>query len=140
MWFNKIIVPLLKSRLHGLMSKGTVLLTFTGRKSGRVYTVPVNYVAVGGHYLSTSQRDRTWWRNLGNGEVITLVVRGETIQAASYVVDDALGVQAGLQAVIQQNPRYARYFKIRQFSDGEYDQDDIRRAAKEAILVRFEPV
>ena len=116
-----------------------MLLTFRGRRSGRVYTIPVNYVRVGAHFLSTSQRDRTWWRNLGSGEVVPLVVRGETIQAASYVVDDALGVQAGLQSVMQQNPRYARYFRIRQFSDGEYDQDDICRVAKEAILVRFEP-
>ena len=116
-----------------------MLLTFKGRKSGRVYTIPINYVSAGGHYLSTSQRDRTWWRNLGKGEVVSLVVSGEMIRAASYVVDDALGVQAGLQTVIQYNPRYARFFKIRQFSDGEYDQDDIRRAANEIILVRFEP-
>lgn len=140
MWFNKVIVYLLKSPLHGLMSNSIMLLTFTGRESGRVYTIPVNYVQGEDAILSISQNDRTWWQNLGDGEIVSLVVHGEKIKAASYVVDDAPAVQAALQAVIRQRPRFAHYYKIRQFSDGEYDQDDILRAAEKAILVKFKPL
>ena len=140
MWLNKIIVPILKSPLHGLLSRGTMLLTFSGRKSGKVYTIPINYVCSGEHFLSTSQRDRTWWRNVGMGEVVSLVVKGKNVSAASYLVQTQAEVKAGLEEVLAKNPRYARYFKIRQFSDGAYDQDDLQRVSAEIILVRFEPV
>jgi hypothetical protein len=38
---NKFPAMLLRSPLHGLMSKRFLLLTFTGRKSGRKHTIPV---------------------------------------------------------------------------------------------------
>ena len=38
---NPIAVALLRSRLHRLISKNLILLTVTGRKSGRSYTLPV---------------------------------------------------------------------------------------------------
>jgi deazaflavin-dependent oxidoreductase (nitroreductase family) len=38
---NPIMVALLRSRLHRLASKNLMLLTITGRKSGRSYTLPV---------------------------------------------------------------------------------------------------
>lgn len=39
---------LLRSPLHGLMSNRYLLITFTGRKSGKRYTTPVAYLATSG--------------------------------------------------------------------------------------------
>jgi hypothetical protein len=33
----------LRSPLHGILSKNFLLINFTGRKSGRVFTTPVSY-------------------------------------------------------------------------------------------------
>jgi hypothetical protein len=35
---------LLRSPLHGIVGRSFMLITFTGRKSGRAYTTPVQYV------------------------------------------------------------------------------------------------
>ena len=59
MWYNGIIKGLLRSPLHRLMSTSTLLITYTGRKSGQVYTTPVNYVQKGQDVLITSMRGRT---------------------------------------------------------------------------------
>ena len=40
---NTFIKLFLRSPLHRMMSKSTLLITFTGRKSGNKYTTPVNY-------------------------------------------------------------------------------------------------
>jgi hypothetical protein len=40
---NPVVIPLLKSPLHGLMSADVMLVTLTGRRSGRTYTRPVSY-------------------------------------------------------------------------------------------------
>jgi hypothetical protein len=42
--YNPIVSWLLRSPLQGLMSSSTMLITFAGRKSGKTYTTPVNYV------------------------------------------------------------------------------------------------
>lgn len=34
MWFNPLIIALLRSPLHALMSANMIVLTYTGRKSG----------------------------------------------------------------------------------------------------------
>ena len=44
-------VGLLRSPLHGLVSGRIVLLAFTGRRSGRRFTVPVSYLRYGGDIL-----------------------------------------------------------------------------------------
>ena len=45
--YNPLVLLLLRSPLRVAMSNSTMLLTFTGRKSGRTYTTPVNYVRDG---------------------------------------------------------------------------------------------
>ena len=67
MWYNTIMKWVLCSSLHGLLSKNIMLITFTGRKSGKVYTLPVNYVRDGDVFSVVSFRHRTWWRNLRGG-------------------------------------------------------------------------
>lgn len=60
MWYNSIMKWILRSPLHGLINKSIMLITYTGRKSGKVYTIPVNYVRHGGLLSVTSYRHRTW--------------------------------------------------------------------------------
>ena len=40
--YNPFVGALLRSPLHGFMSNSTMLLTYTGRKSGKTYTTPVS--------------------------------------------------------------------------------------------------
>ena len=40
---NPAIKLILRSPLHGLMSKRLLLITFTGRKSGKQFTTPLGY-------------------------------------------------------------------------------------------------
>lgn len=77
MWYNSMMKWLLRSPLHGLISKNIMLLTYTGRKSGKVYTVPVNYVRQSDHLSVVSYRHRTWWRNLRGGAPVTLLIQGQ---------------------------------------------------------------
>lgn len=44
---NPWILRLLESRLHFILSGGTMVLTVKGRKSGKAYDVPVNWFPSG---------------------------------------------------------------------------------------------
>ena len=43
------------------MSKRPVLLTYTGRMSGKAYTTPVNYLRDGDTLLVVSSCEHIWW-------------------------------------------------------------------------------
>ena len=52
--YNALMKSVLRSPLHGMVSKNFMLITFTGRRSGKVYTTPVNYVRDGDSILSSA--------------------------------------------------------------------------------------
>jgi deazaflavin-dependent oxidoreductase (nitroreductase family) len=73
-----IFVPiLLRSPLHRLASKRIMLISFTGRKSGKVYTTPVQYLQHGRHVIFFTQRGRVWWKNLLDHAQVALRLQGQ---------------------------------------------------------------
>ncbi len=64
---NLIMKPLLASPLHFFASKHILLVSVTGRKSGKVYTTPLEYKQEGDDLMIFTQKDRKWWRNLISG-------------------------------------------------------------------------
>lgn len=134
--YNPIIGWLLRTPLHGLMSESVMLITFTGRKSGKTYTTPVNYSQDGDVLTIVSFRRRTWWRNLRDGAPISVRLRGQDLAATGHVIEDDAGVTEALVAYLQRMPRYARYFQVALDPDGQPNPEDVARAARDRVMVR----
>jgi deazaflavin-dependent oxidoreductase (nitroreductase family) len=62
-----------------------MLVTVTGRKSGRGHTTPVNYVREGNQLTVVSRRDRTWWRNVAGGAPVTVRLSGKEVAGRAEV-------------------------------------------------------
>jgi hypothetical protein len=62
---NAVVARILRSRFHRLLSRGVLLLTVTGRRSGRRYTIPVGYHETDGAMVVFvgEPASKTWWRN-----------------------------------------------------------------------------
>ena len=60
---NDFVKIMLKSPLHGLMGN-TMIITVTGRKTGRKIAVPVNYYRDNDALWIITKRSRNWWRNV----------------------------------------------------------------------------
>ena len=76
---NPLVGWLIRSPLHRLASQRLALITYTGRRSGRRYTIPVGYQMDGLQVTITvgSPDRKVWWRSLtGTGTSVELVVRG----------------------------------------------------------------
>lgn len=99
--YNPIMKSILRSPLHGLISKNTMLITFTGRKSGKIYTTPVNYVRDGDDFTVFSQCNRIWWRNLRGGAPVTVRVKGQNLKAIGESVDDREAAQNRVMIRVQ---------------------------------------
>lgn len=84
---NLFFLNLLRSPLHGLMSRWVVVLRFEGRRTGKGYEAPVTYRRADDGALEavTSVYGR-WWRNLESGAAVTVLHRGRTAPARVDVV------------------------------------------------------
>jgi len=140
MWFNPIMKWLIQSPFNSLVSRNTMTMTYTGRKSGKTYTTPMNYVLTNGTdrpvLWTTSLRERTWWRNLRGGAPVRLSLRGRQVNAIAEAIEDIPGIEAGLRASLQAAPLLARYLDIQLEADGKPNSEDLNRAAEKMILVR----
>jgi len=85
---NAVMKPLLKSPLHFFASGGLMLITFTGKKSGNVYTTPVQYKQDGDTVRFLSVKERVWWRNLRGGAPVTLRIKGRDVEGIATPHED----------------------------------------------------
>ena len=136
MWFNPFMLWLLRSPFHPLLSGSTMAITYTGRKSGTVYTLPVNYVRVGDVLLTTSLSTRTWWRNLRGGAGVTLRLRGKDLPARAEVFEDLTRVAQGLAEMVRTNPKWARYLKVKLYAKGDPSMIELDIAARDRVLIK----
>jgi deazaflavin-dependent oxidoreductase (nitroreductase family) len=140
MWFNPIIAWLLRSPLHFFVSKNMMLISFTGRKSGKHYTTPVNYWRMtdeGGDYLgTTSQKDRSWWRNLRGGAQVSLRLQGVDRIANAEVIEDEQAVAQYFQALLMHVPNMSRYYNIGLDENGQPIQEDVAQTVKERVFIK----
>jgi deazaflavin-dependent oxidoreductase (nitroreductase family) len=84
---NPIMVALLRSRLHRVASKNLMLLTVTGRKSGRSYTLPVTRHEQPDETLVVSAAG-SWRHNLRGGGDVRVTLDGRERTAHATVEDD----------------------------------------------------
>ena len=140
MWFNPIMIWLLRSPLHGMLSKNTMLIAYTGRKTGKSFVTPVNYLRMdedgAGVLYTTSYRERIWWRNLRGGAAVTLTLRRKNVPAQAIAIEDELEVTKVLVRYLQQAPGLARYYQLRLDASGAPDVADAAEAAKRMVIIK----
>lgn len=132
---NDFVALFLRSPLHVFMGN-TMLITVTGRKSGKPYSTPVGFYRQGSDLWILTSRDRTWWRNVRHGTPVSLVLHGKTLTAYAEAELDEQAVEARLRDYVQSIPMSARSLGIR-LENGIPLIEDIARIAKDKLFVKI---
>ncbi|UUY04077.1 nitroreductase family deazaflavin-dependent oxidoreductase [Svornostia abyssi] len=106
--FNPLVAAILRSRAHRLVSGALLLLTVTGRRSGRRFTFPVMYARDGADILVFvgMHAQKQWWRNLRGGADVVARVRGdEQIWHAELLEGDREALAGPLAAYLRRFPK-----------------------------------
>jgi hypothetical protein len=138
-FMNPVIRRLLRSPMHRLLSGQVMLLEYTGRVSGRTYAIPIGYFAWdGGSVLSFS--GSRWWKNLRQGQQVSLLIRGARHAAVPAVIE-SLDSRAEILAEFARRygPKVAGRLQVGLPSDRDPTPDEIRSAAAKKMLIRFDP-
>ena len=127
---------LLRSRLHTLVSQNSLLITLTGCKTGRDYSLPVNYLQDGDTLYIISKRSRTWWRNLRGGKPVRVWLRGRQVDGTGLTDEKYATVLETLKNLFQNHPENSRYFGVCLESNNQPYGQDLGRLAQERVLVK----
>jgi hypothetical protein len=138
MWFDPLTTWLLRSPLHGLVSKNLLLVTLTGRTSGVSISTPVNYQRQGNTLWVISWRDLKWWRNLRRGADVRVLLAGKSVEGRGQVVEEQKAVAGSLFDYYRRLPKAARYVGIGLDADGQPVRADCELAAQKLVTVRLD--
>lgn len=116
----------------------TMLITVTGSKTGKKYSVPVGFYREGDSLWVISNRDRTWWRNIKNGAEVSLLWKGKTLDAYAQTELEPLAVEDRLRDYVRHIPMSAKSFGIRVENKTPHPED-VARVAKDRLFIQIKP-
>lgn len=134
---NPIMKLILRSRWHGMASSQIMLITVTGRKTGKQYTTPVNYVRKENTLSVVTHQHRTWWRNLRGGAPVLLHLRGQRVAAHASVLEAPEDVATRLIEHLREVPVYAEPLGVRLDDEGVPVAEDGLDAAQGKVMVQI---
>jgi deazaflavin-dependent oxidoreductase (nitroreductase family) len=138
MWFNPMMIWMLKSPLHGFVSKNMMLTTVTGRKSGKQISTPTNYLRDGDTLWVISWRDRNWWKNLRGCARVQILLAGKSVEGHGQVIEEQRAVAQSLFDYYSKVPQVAKYVQIGLDATGKPVVADCERAAQKMVVIRVE--
>ena len=118
-----------------------MLITFSGRKSGRRFTTPVRYVRDGETVRCFTSAENQWWRNLRGGADVILRTRGHDAPYHAVVIENnPEEVRRWLLYYLDLFPQDAAYHEIRLNKDKSLVPEDLEAASRSAIVVEAHPI
>jgi hypothetical protein len=133
-----MLMGLLRSPFHGLLSKSLLLISFSGRKSGRRYEIPVAYVRDGASILIASRAG--WWKNLRGGRPVELLLQGRRVAAFADVAEDTVQREAELRKVLRGANQVARFMEVTLDQAGDPDPRQLAASLERGwVVVRVTP-
>ncbi len=115
------------------LSGNLMLISYTGRKTGKQYRQPVSYVR-DGETLLTPGGGR-WTLNLGGGRPARVRLRGREVAARAELVTDPAEAERLLGVIATKNPRAARFIPIPRRPDGRLDPDVLGQALEHGFCI-----
>lgn len=128
---------LLRSPFHGLISGSILSITYNGRRSGKEYSAPLNYVRDGNKLWVTSLRTQTWWRNFREEWPIRILLQGTEIEGWGVAITEQDALSEAFHDFFRLSPSSARFFKVKLDEDGVPDQGDLERIVAERVMVKI---
>ena len=96
---NPFMHWLLRSPLHRVVSDRYMLLTFTGRKTGHIYTTPVTYKRLDDRVFVLTSQSHGWWKNMRGGAEVEVFIRHQTYRGLATASRDPERIAEARDAV-----------------------------------------
>jgi len=137
--FNVVVAAILRSPFHWVLSSGLMLITVTGRRTGRRYSIPVGYQR---HedmltILVSEAPKKQWWRNFHAPSPMEVRVRGKALAGVAHVVaPTSLEFSARAEETLQRLPWMGKVFGIEYRRGEALDEAQIAALGRNIAIVQ----
>src|SRR6266540_2806774 len=119
---------LLRLPFPTLLSGRLMLISFTGRKTGKAYRQPLSYVQQDNTLLTPG--GGKWKLNLRDGQPVRIRLRGHDIIAQPELIHDPDEIERLLKVMATANPSVNAFVGIPKGLDGRLDRNHLQTAIK----------
>lgn len=126
--------------LHWLQSPFLIIVTVTGRRTGRRYTIPLGYQIYGDRIITlvSKARRKNWWRNYLDPAPVEIVLKGETIAAEGEVLaPGSEDFRNYADRTFRRLPWLGGQFGITYDRSTGLTDEQVAHLGREAAIVRF---
>lgn len=117
-----------------MVGQGVALLSFRGRKSGKVYTIPVSYHRDDDIVTVITKRQRRWWHNFESPIEIELRLAGRMCRGKGEVLNDDEATLDFMTKFLSNRPVDARAYGLKR---DERTRERIAQIVPQIVVIRI---
>lgn len=140
---NAVLLAVLRSPLHRLVSGSLVLFSYEGMSTGNRYEIPLQYVEKDGGVVvwAGNPATKTWWRNFREPRPATVRLRGRDTPVTVRTVTDPAERAECVRRYRERYPRVALDGRS-SFFGGSWkpSPEELDRVVEDVVMVAMEPV
>lgn len=125
---NVFMRPLLRLPFPTPLTKRLMLVSVTGRKTGKAYQQPLSYVQQGNTLLTPG--GGKWKLNLREDQPVRIRLRGHNVFARPEFVKDPNEIERLIGVMSAENPTVGAFVAIPKGPNGELDRGRLEAAVK----------
>jgi F420H(2)-dependent quinone reductase len=134
-WVNTMMKWMLTTPgIQAMVGQGVALLTFTGSKTGRTYTIPVSYQRDDDTVTVITKRARNWWRNFQSPAAVELRLAGRNFQGQAVVASGESDVLEFMIGYLEKRPVDAKAYGLRR---DEITSEKVARILPHIVLIHI---
>jgi hypothetical protein len=120
--------------IQKIIGGALALLSFNGRKTGKLYTIPVSYQRDDGVVTIITKRQRKWWHNFESPMEVGLRLAGRMYAGKAEIETDDARVLEFMTELLQKRPVDAKAYGL---GRDELTKDKIARITPHIVVIRI---
>lgn len=121
--------------LQAMVGQGVALLTFTGRKTGKTYRIPVSYHREDDTVTVISKKVRNWWRNFETPREVQIRLAGKDYTGKAEAHTAPSEIHDFMVEYLERRPIDAKAYGLRR---DEITHEKVARILPHIVLIRIE--
>ena len=134
-WANSLMKWALNTPgLQAMVGQGVALLTFSGRKTGKTYAIPVSYHREDDTVTVVTKRARRWWRNFETAHEVEVRIAGRNYTGKAEATTGEAEALEFMVDYLEKRPIDAKAYGL---ARNEITREKVARIVPHIVLIRI---
>ena len=139
LFINPIMIFLMRSPLHFLVSHSVIVLYVFGTKTGKLYRIPVSFFEHRKGLLTcVTDKPNIWWKNLKEEKEIKIVFKGKEIKSKINIEPENFDYILPKLNALFTHSRIDGFFGNVGYKNGLPIEHDVKNAASRMVLIELD--